>query len=325
MSNLGVRGTVPLSLSRGYDLLARMLGYNGWHDMCAAEDGLVAPDHAVEADERAARHASQAGALAAAGFSEAAAAAMVEIVLPTGDAAYETRAATAFVDSHVRSLDRLPPADEIDAAWMLHRLGLPESRRGWALRAARVRASLDGGLASVARKENERFAEKTAHSHGGYFAVVAEPRCFYQGYFLVDPGPEIVGICDRAVAEILQQGEPAERMLKALEGMIETGFTALPGMRSGALQAGVIECAMSSPPQMAKVAGFSTLLARETGFRHFVVRLDRILPGGISTSVHALDASDVAEARAAIEALPEVARIKRALAAKPGFPPGMAL
>jgi hypothetical protein len=112
-------------------------------------------------------------------------------------------------------------------------------------------------------------------------------------------------------------------LLSGFQGMMESGFQAVPFTRKGTLQTALVLKAMKQPSEMGAIAGFGWLLARESGFNFFLVRLERELPSGMQTSMEELKVRTVDEARAAIEALPDVARIKDALRKKLGIPPGI--
>jgi hypothetical protein len=298
-----------------------MHGYLDWNDLSAAADTADVADHAVSTEERRLRREQQSRVLTDLGYTEAAAAAMVEVTLPSGDAEAELGAAGMFTNGFVADDGARDPGS-LDAAWILHRLGLPSDRRRWALSVAAVRQQLDGGFSSAFVRMQERFAERTEASDQGYFVVIAEDRDFYQGYMLVDPGLEAVGACDAVIDAAMKESTSPGAFLEGLEVMVGSGFTVMPFGRSGLLQAALITNALRSPNDAGTIAGFSTLLSRETGFRRYAVRLVKDSSPGMTTSVEEISARTVGEARAWIAALPEIERIRARLSKKLGLPDG---
>jgi hypothetical protein len=319
LSNLGAAGTRPLSLARAHEAVATMHGYRDWNDLSASADDPALPDHAVTARERRLRRAQQAAVLVGLGYSGAGAAAMVEVTLPSGDAESELAAAGIFANGYVAGTDGRD-GRSLNAAWLLERLGLPPEREGWARSVAAVREQLDGGLAAAFQKMRDGFAQRTQDSEQGYFVVIAEARDFYQGYMLVDPGADIVGRCSDIIDAAMSSSGSVDAFLEGLNVIIGSGFTVMPFGRSGPIQAALVTSAMRSPNDPASIAGFSTLLARETGFRRFAVRLVEDAGQGMTTSVEAIPARTIGEVRAWVAALPETRRIRARLSRKLGLP-----
>lgn len=320
LSATGAPGTRPLALSRAMEAVARMLGFRDWHELQATRGPASPPDHEVAAPERRDRRRQQASVLEAEGFSPAAAAATVEAILPSGDFDQEMERAVAYLEGAI--LASGTSVDELDAEaeWILQNLGLPRSDLPAAKAAAEARLTLDGGLLAARSRRVEQVRQETA-GRSGWFAVVSEENLYFQGFHLEDPADQVAAQIEALARQgLASDRRGAEGFLQDLAGAFAGGGFAAPSTYVGALQASAVLAALSGREGAAKAAAFGWMLSRETGLRHFVIFLRGREAGGYRTELARLEASNVAEGRAALERLPEVRRIKRALLARLGLP-----
>jgi hypothetical protein len=304
-------GIRRMTLGAARDAVAAMLGHADWAALeraCPPGAEPSPPDHALAAGDRRARRLAQAEALARSGAKGAAALAAVDILLPSGDLDHEYEECHRFMAAHAES--ELDPAAP-EAGWLAHLYGLAP---GEAAALAKARGALGEPLREALRRWAPAAARRRSVGSDGYAAVVIEKDLFWQGFFLAPPPPWLepeVAAAEARTREVVRaaSGGPgaAERWLDALR----EGRTPLPLSYEGALEACLADVARR-PGGDKGVLIFGHLLRQAVGADFFVVFAE-VGKGGTTTSLRPLRATSAAEAKAAIDALPEVRRIKARL------------
>lgn len=132
----------------------------------------------------------------------------------------------------------------------------------------------------------------------GYCAVVSPQTDFWQGYFIRDN-------------HSIRQGAQQMQMMAMMMASHANPY--------GSLQAVLAEGALAG--NSAAIAS-AALALRGSDTPYFYV-LAQVEPNGTTTSLHQIDAASVEEARAKIEAAPEVVAIKKRLTERMGLRDGM--
>lgn len=311
ISERGVPGTVPLARSRALEAVAKMLGFSSWHELLKSSGPASPADHEVGTAERRARRSAQAAVLRRLGFSPEAAAAAVEVVLPSGRFEAEVIAARDFLATAAIAAGHLPGRLAMEAAWLARNLGVDEA---WGMRVAEARAPMDGGFVEASGALLDARRERTG-SGRGLFAAVVPAKLLYQAYHLAEPPPGVALAAEREIrAGIEEMGAGPEWFARMVQGMLETGMLAKADAYLGALQVAVLDLAAQGVARADEVGLLGWLIHRETGLEHFAV-IDRgtTASGFARTELRDLGADTVAEARAAVEAMPEVLSIQERL------------
>jgi hypothetical protein len=308
LERLRKSGTRPVRTVDIPNLVARILGYPAFSAFKADKSPPVPIDHLLEPFEVDARRRKQAAALMEAGLPEDVAAAVIEVILPTGDRKIEARLATMFGDAHVRELGYLPDPVAFEAAWQMHSHGGKPADKGRHERIAAVRVALDGGIVTATRKTNQEISDETGDKQDRYCVVVAEPRRFWQGMFVRPPSAEVIQACEARVSMALRSDETDFLMAAVARPGGRT-----PPDRLHALEEALVDEMTPPIDDMMMAGGFAWLISETTGYKRFAVTLDRDTGDGARTSVRDLKVPTIQAAREAVDRSPAVARIKAAM------------
>ena len=323
LSEKQVPGVRRLTLSKAQEATASMLGYSGWHELEQITGALPASthDHEIPLAHLRERRAYQAERLAAFGYTQAAAVAFVDILLPSGRFDEEMAQARVLYDQLFKG-DALvgKPEDAVEGAWYRERYGFDED---FARRVARTRRQIGEPLFEAIARANRAESWKGSTTATGYMAVVIEKDLFWQGYFLPTLPADLAATAESMGAELRKHIEQdtagPEGMMRFFAALANGmgGAGGVPYQYTGALSAGAVDHARRG--DVTGVAVYGHLLRKETGHDFFVVHLRGESAGGLSTSIDPLPATTVDEAKAAIDALPEVQAIKANLSKKYGL------